>query len=122
MAAPRFVLGSDSLQFSKGLRFPLSKPIEMTQAIDRDAGGGLQVEDLGVTIKRRSLRFTQLPQADYDLLVNWYLNIARGALNSFSYFDEDGIEMEVRLLSTPFDFQEVSNGRFAGELLLEVVG
>jgi len=122
MASPKFVLGTNTLQFSNGLSYPLSKPIEMTQAIDRDAGGGLQVEDLGVNIQRRVLRFTQIPQGDYDDLVDWFLSTAKGAMNSFTYYDENGDSMTVRMITSPFDFQEIRKGRFAGELLVEVVG
>jgi hypothetical protein len=122
MAAPKFVQGESVLQFSKGLRYPLSKPIERRQALDRDAGGGLQVEDLGVTIRRRTLSFTNLPLADYTASINWYENVAQGALNQFTYHDENGDTMQVLWTSSVYDFQETAYQKFSGTIEIEVVG
>lgn len=121
MAKPKFVLGANVLQFSRGLRFPVEKPHEKLQVTDRTAGGSLQVEDLGINIKTRLLVFKNLPQADYDALCNWFDVIANGAFNSFTYYDEDGQAMTVRMLTSPFNFPETSHQRFSGELLLELV-
>ena len=121
MAAPKFVLGGNTLQFSRGIRFPVAKPHEKLQVTDRTAGGSLQIEELGIDIRTRRLVFRNLPQADYDALCTWYDTIAAGALNNFTYFDEDGVSMTVRMLTNPLDFQETAHQRFAGELLLEVI-
>lgn len=121
MAAPKFVLGGNTLQFSRGIRFPVEKPHEKIQVVDRTAAGTLQIEELGVDIRTRRLIFKNLPQADYDALVSWYDTIAAGAFNPFTYYDEDGVTMIVRMLTNPLNFAETSHQRFAGELLLEVV-
>ncbi len=121
MAAPRFVLGADQLQFSRGIRYPVSKPHEKSQATDRTAGNTLQVEDLGIDIRTRRLVFRNLPQADYDALVTWYDTICEGAINEFTYYDEDEVSMTVVMLTNVLDFPETSYQKFAGELLLEVV-
>lgn len=121
MACPKFVSGSYELQFTRGLRYPVSKPVERVQALDRSAGGTLQVEALGLAIKTRQLQFKNLPQADYDAVVNWFDNIAGGAANSFTYYDEDGAAMTVRILTPKLDFKETSLARFSGELMLELV-
>lgn len=121
MAYPKFELGANVLQFSRGIRYPVEKPHEKLQITDRTAGGSLQVEDLGVDIKTRLLVFKNLPQADYDALCTWFDTIANGALNPFTYYDEDGQAMTVRMLTSPFTFPETSHQRFAGELLLELV-
>lgn len=122
MAAPKFVLGGNTLQFSRGIRYPVEKPHEKLQVIDRTAGGSLQIEELGIDIRTRRLIFRNLPQADYDALCTWYDTIGDGSLNSFTYYDEDGNTMTVRMLTNPLNFAETFNQRFAGELLLEVVG
>ena len=121
MAAPKFILGGNSLQFSRGIRFPVEKPHEKMQVFDRTAAGTMQIEELGVNIHTRRLIFRNLPQADYDALRTWYDTIAAGALNSFTYQDEDGSWMTVRIITNPLNFQETSYQRFSGELLLELV-
>jgi hypothetical protein len=119
---PKFVLGANELQFSKGIRYPLKRPVEKIQVIDRTGGGTLQVEDLGATIRTFPIVFRSLPLADYQALLSWHDTIANGAANVFTYYDEAGIARSVRMLSTTLDFTETSYQRFAGELLLEVVG
>lgn len=121
MAKPKFTLGANELQFSNALVFPLRKPHEKTQVIDRTAGGTLQVEDLGVDIHTRVLPFRRLPQTDYDNLRTWYDTICDGAKNSFTYTDEDSNALTVRMLTNPLKFPETSHQRFSGELLLEIV-
>lgn len=121
MAKPKFVLGANELQFSRGLRYPVSKPHAKVQVTDRTAGGTLQVEDLGIDIHTRRLSFRGLPQADYDSLRAWYDTICDGVAETFTYYDEDGNTSTVRMLTNPLDFPETSHQRFSGDLLLEVV-
>jgi len=122
MAYPKFVLGASELQFSRGIQYPTSAPRERLQVVDRTAGGTLQVEDLGVFIRNRPLSFKNLPKADYDALVVWFDTVCEGSLNEFTYYDEDGQSMQVVMISNPLDFKQTSYQRYAGELLLEVVG
>lgn len=122
MAAIKFVLGGNVLQFSRGIQYPVAKPVEKLQVIDRTGGGTLQVEDLGVTIRSFPIVFKSLPLADYEALLAWHSQIAAGAANPFTYYDEDGVSHTVRMLTTRLDFQQTSYQRFGGELLLEVVG
>lgn len=119
---PRFVLGANELQFSKGIRYPVARPVEKVQVIDRTGSGALQVEDLGVAIKTFPIVFKSLPEADYQALRVWHNIIANGAANVFTYYDEAGAAWQVRMLTTTLQFTETSYQRFAGELLLEVVG
>jgi len=121
MAYPKFELGASELQFSRGLLYPVVKPHAKVQATDRTAGGTLQVEDLGVDIHTRQLTFKSLPQADFDALRTWYDSICDGARNTFTYYDEDGNDYTVRMLTNPLDLEETYHQRFSGKLLLEVV-
>jgi hypothetical protein len=120
MAYPKFVSGTNTLEFSRGLQFPLNKPLEMMQAVERVAGGALQVEELGNPIRRFRLKFKLLPEADYIGLQNWFQNIAQGAMQSFTFYDEDGSDWTIRILSDTLDFPEVRHQRYSGELLVEV--
>ena len=122
MAAPKFVLDTNELQFSRGIQYPVTKTHEKLQVMDRTAGGTLQVEDLGVYIRRRPIVFKNLPQTDYDQLVTWFDTVCEGSLNEFTYYDENETAMQVLMISNPLDFKQTSYQRYAGELLLEVVG
>lgn len=119
MALPSFVLGGNSLTFSKGIRLPVRAPREAVQAVDRTASGSLEVEALGIIIKRITIEFANLPLADYDALVNWYDVIASGAANAFTYNDPDENAWLVRWMNT-FNFYEAESG-FSGSIELEVV-
>ncbi|MBU0945505.1 MAG: hypothetical protein KJ804_09065 [Proteobacteria bacterium] len=122
MAAIRFELGANVLQFSKGIQYPVSKPVEKSQVVDRTGGGTLQVEELGVTIRQFPIVFKGLPLADYNGLMYWHDHICNGAEHEFTYYDEEGNPNTVKCLTTRIDFPQISYQRFSGELLLEVVG
>lgn len=119
---PRFVLGTNVLNFTRGIRYPVAKPVEKIQVIDRTGAGTIQVEDLGATIRTFPLVFRGLPLADYQALMIWHNTICNGAANPFTFYNEEGAAYIVRCLTTKIDFQQTSYQRFAGELLLEAVG
>lgn len=115
----QFKYGATELNFSQGASYPAERPFELTQVIDRTAAGTLQVEDLGVDIERRVLSWELMPKADYDALLDWFVNVAQGAKNVFSFTDEYGRVGDVRIISPIFDFRETSWERYRGELILE---
>lgn len=122
MPAIRFVLGANSLTFSRGIQYPVAKPQEKMQVVDRTGSGALQVEELGVTIRSFPIVFKSLPLADYEALRTWHDTIANGAQNNFTYYNETGAAYTVKCLTLNLNFLETSYQRFGGELLLEVVG
>lgn len=122
MAAIRFVLNDQTLTLSHCLAYPLNRPLEKIQVVDRSAAGTLEVENLGPDINTRPLVFIGLPMEDYNGLVNWFDNIANGAENQFTYYDEEGNSLSVVIVSPAIDFPQTAHQSYSGELLLEVVG
>jgi hypothetical protein len=120
MANPLFTLGVNSLQFSKGVDYPIRAPREQIQAIDRTAAGSLEVEVLGLLIKRLSVTFSNLPPADFMALRNWFDDVAAGAANAFTYTDQEANAFSVRWVNS-FDFTEDKAG-YSGTIDLEIVG
>ena len=121
MAAIKFELGGVALQFSKGIQYPVQKPVEKSQVIDRTAGGDLQVEELGVTIRQLPVEFKGLPLEDYTALMHWHEHVCNGAEKEFTYFDEEGDPHTVKMLTTKIDFRQVSYHRYSGGLILEIM-
>lgn len=115
-----FTLGSNVLTLSSGITYPVRAPREQVQAIDRTAAGGLEVETLGILLKRLTLGLRNQSAADYASLVNWFDTIAAGAANSFTYTDPDSEDHLVRWVNN-FNFVENLAG-FSGTIELEVVG
>ncbi len=122
MAAIRFELGEEVLLFSKGIQYPVQKPVERMQVVDRTGGGELQGEDLGVTIRQFLIKFKGLPLADYNALLYWHDQVCNGIEHEFTYYDENLTPSTVKMLTTKIDFRETSYQRFTGSLLLEVTG
>lgn len=118
MSFPTFTLGANQLVFSKGVNYPIHAPWEQVQAIDRTAAGNLQVEQLGIIIKRLSITFSNLPTADRNALQNWFENVAAGAANVFTYTDQEDNAFSVRW-TNQFDFAEDKAG-FSGTIELEI--
>jgi hypothetical protein len=122
MNYPKFSLGTFTpVVFSRGIRYPVSSPIEVVQVQDRDAAGMLHVEDLGVVVHRMVLSFSHLPVADYLAAKYWFEEIAKGALNTFFYTDQEEVQRLVRWTSSVYDFVETSHGMYSGTIELEVV-
>ncbi len=121
MTLMRFDLAADTLQFECGSEFPTTNREEITQVFDRSAGGSLHVESLGVNIKQRILAFTLMPLVDYNGLVNWYYNVANGAMKVFSFTDEYGVVADVRIISESINFVEAYLDTYSGTLTIEYV-
>lgn len=115
----KFVLGASTLQFEEGASYPAARPIEKIQTIDRTAGGKLQVENLGITLRRRQLNFTDMLKLDHDALKSWFDNISNGAEFEFEFTDERGFTGTVKILDNTFDFSEDDFELFSGSLTLE---
>jgi hypothetical protein len=119
MANPQFILGANTLTFSKPPVYPVRAPRRRVQAVDRTAAGGLQVESLGAGINRRVMAFRNLPAVDYAALVTWFDTIANGAANAFTVIDEDGLSYTARWVNG-FNFEEDKPG-YAGNIELEII-
>lgn len=118
----RFYTGIHELNFLDNAQYPASNPAEIIQATERSAGGVLHVENFNVNpIKKRELVFDMMEKTDYILLYDWFINIAKGALNSFFFEDEDGNINECRIISNIMDFQETSYESYSGKMTLEFI-
>ena len=117
----RFDFGAFELQFEEGGSYPATRPIEKQQIIDRTAAGELQTEELGRTLRRRTLNFVDMSKVDHDALENWFDNVANGAENAFDFTDERGFTGEVKFIDNTFDFQETDFELFSGSLTVEYI-
>lgn len=123
MAYPTFTSGASSFVFVDTVALPTRRPLEKIQARDRTAAGSLQVEDLGVSsIRSFPLTIMGLTAAEMAELETWWDTIANGALNEFTYSDENGVSYQVLWVSDQLSFIEVDSGIYNGEIMLEVVG
>jgi hypothetical protein len=119
-STPIFTLGGDVLAFTKYFEVQ-SYSAQLTQAMDRTAGNVLHVEKLGAPIERIPLNLKQLSYDEFLLLRNWYLNIADGAMNSFTLTDNYGVDHTVRWVDGSLNFPPDQWDMWSGGILLEVV-
>lgn len=116
-----FKQGTNELFFEAGGDYPASRPVELFQVQDRTASGKLQVEDLGVQVRRRAINFNLMSQADYDALINWFLNVVNGGEVPFEFTDEKGFTGTVIITDQIIDFSETSFELYSGTLNVEYV-
>lgn len=122
MANPKFTKsGYDDLEFGRGLLYPVEKPQQVIQVVERTAGMTLQVESLGGTIHTRPLRLRGLSSTIFTSLRTWHETVAAGASNTFTFVDEDETSHTVRWLDDTLNMPEYFNGRHSVEILLEVI-
>lgn len=119
MALPQFISGANTLIFEKGITYPVQRPVEMVQAIDRTAAGSLQVESFGIEIKRLFLNLRNCSNAFYLSLLDWFQNKSSGAANSFTYVDDLSVSHTV-VWTNGFNFVENEAG-YTGTIDLEIV-
>lgn len=121
MAKIKFVSGATEVQFEVNISYPARRPIEKVQVLDRTASGKLRVESYGVNIETFPLLFVDISENDYDALRSFFDVTANGALNSFTYYDEEGVTHTVRFVDNILDFSQTDINRYSGELTLESV-
>ena len=115
----KFVFGQNELQFKEGASYTAPRPIEKMQVSDRTASGLLQVEELGITLRRRILNFDFMLKEDHDNLENWFDNIVNGAEHAFDFTDERGYVGEVKIINSIFDSRETDFELYSVSLTLE---
>lgn len=117
----KFELGANILEFEQGADYPASRPVEKVQGQERMASGALDVEQLGPDISKRILDFGDMSETDYLGLRNWFINVANGAINSFTFTDEKGFAGIVRITTKIYDFPESYFDGHTGSMTLEYV-
>ena len=117
----QFKKDSDILVFEAGADYPAARPIEIFQVKDRTAAGSLQIETLGVTVRKRILSFNLMTLNDYNALIDWFINIVNGGKETFEFTDEKGIVGDAKITSNIIDFLEVDFELFSGSIELEYV-
>lgn len=117
----KFQSGAVVLQFEAGGDYPAKRTHALGQVTDRTAAGTLQAETLGIYILTRVIEFNEMSLADYQGLVDWFLNVAVGSVNAFDFTDEYGDTGTVKILNSEIDFDETSLQLYAGTLTLEYI-
>lgn len=122
MPAPIFrKSGYSDLTLSK-LIYGLDRPQTKVQVMDRTAGGELQVEELGVTIRQRVLPMSRLTDAEAALFRTWHDTVANGAVNTFTFIDEDSTSHTARWVDDTFRAPRTSYNRNSPDAItLEIV-
>lgn len=115
----RFDSGAVSLVFTRGGTYPSSGPVQVLGVQDRTAAGTFQYERLGLAFARRAIRFEFMTTDDYNALVNWFMNVAQGGANSFTFTDEFGQVGEVVIIDQQLQFVEDYLNCWSGTLNLE---
>jgi hypothetical protein len=117
----RFYNQTFSFTFENPAQYPAARPYEMQQVRERSAGGTIHVETFAAPLRRRTLNFEEMSEADYNGLLDWYINKVNGMADEFSFEDERGDHFKVRFLDNTIDFPESSFQRYAGRVTLEIV-
>jgi len=121
MAAPKFQkTGYSDLELTKVV-FGLDRPQRRVQVMDRTAGGTLQVEDLGITIKTRVLPMRKLTDTEIAALRTWHETNLTGAYETFTFVDEDETSHTARWIDDTLSAPETREGRHDATVTLEIV-
>lgn len=118
--------------------YPKSSVAENGDKADRTAGNVTYAYDTGIDSNlitltwdaKRPLRAkdysggfnpsTRVQTGGTQSLLNWYWNVAAGALNTFTYNDKDGIAWTVRWEGGPPKLEQLPNQHYVGTIVLRV--
>lgn len=67
-----------------------TRKLDIKQVKESSAGNEIYVYDKGNSEEFRTLKFTNLPEADLTNFLNFVLNVVNGASYSFTFTDYDG--------------------------------
>ena len=104
----------ESLDFTVPASYPYSQKRKKVQVLDRTAAGIHQVETFFVDTNTLTINFSDMPDADYQALLNWFVNVVNGMEKEFRMTDDLGDVRMVRFVSPEI------NGKLAGYDLWDV--
>lgn len=112
-----------ALIFEKGRIFPKPNPIEINQAMGFSEDMKAKVADMGNNLELIDVMMQRLTKDQYDGTVNglktWFDNTnINWRKNTFTFQDETGAKITVRLLDENFDMPEVVSGFYSFKLRL----
>ena len=116
-----FYLDPDTVTLDDPAQYPSSQDTMLVQARERSASGISQVEDFVVQVGTWTYAFKDMSDADYVLLMDWFINKAEGMLNQFQLTDDLGNVNIVRF-TTPrlnfiTNFLDLWDGKFTVEII-----
>lgn len=117
----KFQLGSEVFQFEAPGDYPAARPDIVRQVQGRAAGGQVHVEKLGPSYRKRAIVFNLMPPDDYNGMRTWFLGVADGGLNTFTFTDEYGDVGEVRMIDQELNLKETAYQLYSGVVNLEYV-
>jgi hypothetical protein len=100
---------TDTLQLTQGLELDAPKiTVEYPSPSETTLGGEIYTYRKAAVRKIIPLKIDIMTTAERDALKNWFVTVARGATNTFSYINQDGDskEFEVRIMDDVLDFGE----------------
>jgi hypothetical protein len=117
-----FTLGTEhTFTFRDPAQYPLGNNTELIQAKERSSSGITHIESFEVQINSFTYNFTNMPQVDYNGLIEWFVNVADGMLNTFELTDDYSITRTVRFLKPTLDFTQNSVGLWDGSFSVEEI-
>lgn len=104
-------------QPSKPPRYPIPRRVDYPRQVRGEtAGGTVYVQDKGPRRETFELGFDHLPQADRDQAADFFDTVKKAAA-TFEFTGPDAALYTVRWVN-PFEFAEVSGGRWSGTIQL----
>lgn len=121
MTLLRFDGPGQSIAFKHGSSYGGDTTHYQTQVIDRTAAGTLQVEDLGVAYKQKTVVFEAMTNDDYVQLMEFFDITVDGAMKEFTFRDEFNDTYTARFVQTSLSFKRINFCMWAGSFVLECV-
>jgi len=106
----------------RGLIYPARDDLDLGLAAGLSQAGDVHVGKKQPPVLTLARSFAGVRDIDFEALKDWYLYVAEGPCNTFTFVDGDGLSYTVRWMNGPADWQKDAANRWSGKLMLRVEG
>lgn len=100
----------------------IEAPARKRQAIGRTAGGTVYAYDKGVDTYEVTVNLQSLTNTEKTNLESFFDTTVNGAVNTWTYTDENGNDYTARFLEPQLSFEKIAGGIWDIDLRLEIGG
>jgi hypothetical protein len=115
----KFKLGTITAELICGAQFSYPQSVSIVQAKERTATGIVHTESFHVKLGEYVYTFKDMGDADYAVLMDWFVNVVDAMFKSFYLTDDLGITRHVRFTVPRLSFEQTDFGLWTGDFTVE---
>ncbi len=117
------ILSYDNIDYDIGCaQYPAKFAVDIVQVKEKSASGIIYREDFSVATNNITYRFEDMETLNYQMLMNFFLNIVNGMMEQFVLKDDTGYSIACHFADPKLSFTKTSFELWAGTFSVERAG